>query len=118
MTGVLAVIVASRKVNPITASVNWGSNSAGFPGPATSAARTLTVPAGNPGSITITASNATTSYSKNGGGFTNFTSTTVAFANGDTLTFRFDLPSGGITTVTVTDATTGSSIGGWTGSVI
>jgi len=115
----LAVVSSLGTVPPITTSGNWGSDSVGLPGPVASLAITLTVPAGNPGVVTLTASNTTTNYKKGAGSFTSFTTSDVTFANGDTLQFNFVRPAGGITTVTAIDKATGTVLGGgWAGSII
>lgn len=114
MTGVLAAVAAPRRVvSSITASANWGSTSGAAPGAVTSAARTLTVPAGNPGKVLLTPS-AGAAYSINGGAYTNFAiATIITVTNGQTLTLRFPAATlaGTDVTIDVDDSTTGATIG-------
>lgn len=114
MTGVIAALVSGRAIRPITAT-NWGTNNGASP--QTSAARALTVPAGNPGNIRLDLSaSATFQYSKNGGAFTTFTDgQPLTVANGDTLAFKatgaaFD---GGTVTVVDTGAPGSPTVGTW-----
>lgn len=102
MTGVVAAISGLAKVSPITAT-NWGTNNGASP--QTSATRSLTVPAGNPGNIRLdSTSSATTQYSKNAGTFTTFTSgQTLTVANGDTLAFKASGAAFDTASITVVD---------------
>lgn len=119
MTGVVAALAAARKTPKITTSGNWGSTSVSSPSQAVSIVITLTVPAGNPGVIRLQASNSNTSYHKNGASAVGFTDSEVTFANGDTLGFLYNNPSGGVTVVTVTDKATSTALGGgWSGTVV
>lgn len=115
----LALLAGSLAVRPITVSGNWGSTSVSSPAQAVSSVITLTVPPGNPGVIRLQASNSNTSYHKNGAAGVGFTDSEVAFANGDTLGFRYNNPSGGVSIVTVTDKASGLALGGgWSGAVV
>lgn len=120
MTGVVAVLAAGRKLSPITVDVNWGISS-GISTTRTSATRTLTVPAGNPGVIrfSLSGSSGDFYYQKNGGSFTLFVhNSTLSVASGDTLVLRFvgTSPSEGV--VTVYDNTLGTLIGDFIGQVL
>ena len=108
-------------VYPITVDSDWGSNGIGaYPGTPASASRTLTVPGGNPGNITLGLSgdyNGTPQYRYNGGTWTTFSNGTgITVATASTLEFRnLNMASATTMSVTVTDATTATSIGGWSG---
>lgn len=121
MTGVIAVLAAARKLSPITVDADWGLDSIGaYPGTPASASRTLTVPVGNPGNITLGLSgdyNGTPQYRKNAGTWTTFANgDPLTVATASTLEFRnLNMASATSMVVTVTDATTSTSIGGWTG---
>lgn len=91
MTVALAVVGTGRMPAPITVSANWGSIAGASP--QVSAARTLTVPAGNPGILRIVfASSAgvpVRSYQINGGSFVSVTDgLLIPVANSNTLAFR------------------------------
>jgi RHS repeat-associated protein len=76
--------------------------------------RTLTVPSGNPGSISFAFSAGYTwEYSKNGGTFTTLTNGgSVSFANNNTIAVKlFGIGCSDGDTLTATDATTGASVG-------
>jgi hypothetical protein len=100
-------------ISPITVSANWGSDTGAQP--VTSAIRTLTVPAGNPGNIQFTRSpNAGFfDYKKNGGGAVGIThGDTISVANGDTLQFIYTSASPPENdTLTVTDVATATAVG-------
>ena len=111
---------ASRNLNvaavaAITIPTNWGSQSGASP--QQSLAKTLTVPAGNPGNIRLhlaVAPAGTASYIKNGGAPVTLTvDVVVVFVNGDTLAFKLAGPSDDSTT-SVTDDLYGVSIGACT----
>jgi hypothetical protein len=114
MTGVLAALIAGVKRLPITIPSDWGLSS-GSPGAnVTSSAKTLTVPGRNPGNISFSVSGAAAFYSKNGGAYTSLADgAVIAFADDDTLAFRYTAPSGESSSCSViaTDATTGAKIG-------
>jgi hypothetical protein len=106
--------------SPITISSNWGETdcSAATHCTATSATKTLTVPAGNSGTVKFLVSSAglasNDQYSKNGGGFTQAVdNSTVVFANGDSLAFQsVSIPPGpSETDYTIVDNDTGTTIG-------
>jgi hypothetical protein len=116
MTGVLAVLAASRKLGSITVSADWGSTLPGAAGNFISGpTRTLTVPAGNPGKISFAVvSDGPASYSKNGGSFASLTDgAEITFADGDTLQFGYTAPdlTSSTCSIAATDATTGASVG-------
>lgn len=108
----------------ITKSANWGSQSSSSL-LQTSPTITLTVPIGNPGSITLNGivtdaiGGDTVSYNVNGTGFIDFTdtTTTIGINNGDTLRFRANLiATFNFASVTVADdfcATGQKLIGDW-----
>lgn len=113
MTGAFVALAgALRKLRPITVGANWGSSSGSAP--ITSSAQTLTVPAGNPGTIQFAVSGTSSFYyKKNAGSFTAITDgATLSVANGDTLQFRFDALSS-FGDLSVTDYTTGAAVGTW-----
>lgn len=107
----------SLSTSSITVDANWGSVS-GTGSFQTSPTRTLTVPGGSPGNITMSPSvtgSGTLQYNA-GGGYTNLTSATgITVSNGQTLAFRFAGADGEFGVVNVTDATTGASIGSFSG---
>jgi hypothetical protein len=117
MTGVLAVLAASKKTAPITVPSSWGLTSVAAPNSLASATRTLTVPAGNPGKVVLTFSDsgclATPQYKKNGGTPTSFSfGDVVTFADGDTLAFQASNGEfAGTLTATATDQATSTLIG-------
>lgn len=120
MSLLAAVAGSLGQVLPITASSDWGSNSGTAPTTITSAARTLTVPSGNPGNLTLNyvdgGAGGTPQYSKNAGAFTTFSNGTgITVANGDTLQFRCQSVTGSAATntTTVVDATKGTTVGEW-----
>ena len=119
MTLMLAT-AALGHVNPITVDSDWGADI--NTSPVTSAARQLTVPAGNPGTIKFTnvsQDGASFQYSKNGGAYSNVTEGgTVSVATTNTITFRHTGSSGTGSAVTVVDNTTLTTIGTWTGTVL
>lgn len=120
MTGALAVVVAGRKLSPITVNTNWGISS-GVSTTRTSATRTLTVPAGNPGVIRFSLSGDSGDfyYQKNGGSFTLFVhNSTLSVANGDTLALRFVGTSPSEGEITVYDNTLSTLIGDFIGQVL
>jgi hypothetical protein len=85
-----------------------------------SAAKTLTVPSGNPGTIRfqIAVNTSSATYKKNGGSNTTFTdSSTLSMANGDTLQFRTLGASADQLDVSVYDHTLGTLIGRWVGTI-
>jgi RHS repeat-associated protein len=74
----------------------------------------LTVPSGNPGSITFSfGAGYTWQYSKNGGAFTALTNgSSITFANNNTISVKLQgIPCSEGDTLTATDATTGASVG-------
>ena len=107
-----ALMATLDSVAPITLSSNWIDVSGASP--QTTATRTLTVPAGNPGQIRFNVSATiagVTRYSKNGGAFTNFVdSDTLSVADTDTLALRL-VGAGTDASITVTDTATGASVG-------
>ena len=114
MTGNVAVgFISAGQPSPITIPTNWGTQGGGA-SPQTSTAKTLTVPAGNPGNVLLhytVAPTGTGQYIKNGGAPVTFTvDTVVNFANTDTLAFKLT-GAGDIMNVTVTDNTTSAVIG-------
>ena len=121
MTGVLAVIAAGRKRSPITVSADWGVIAGASP--QTSASRTVTVPAGNPGVLriayTLTEPTPVPSYSINGGSFVSITDgLTITVANGDGVRFRI---SGGVTSqldFNVFDNTTSTLVGTFSATIL
>jgi hypothetical protein len=100
-------------ISPITIPTNWGTSGPSAT-PITSATKTLTVPAGNPGNVLlhlVTAPSGTIGYSKNAAAFTSFTvDTVVNFADTDTLAFRLT-GAGDFVSLTVTDNTVLVSVG-------
>ena len=117
-----AFIGAMGKIGSITVSSDWGTTN-GAGSTITSPSRTMTVPGGNPGNVTLTKSAdsaATEQYQIDAGSFTSFsTGAVVAITNGQTLTFRMTGTAvTNLSTITVTDSTTGAAIGSWTGEDI
>lgn len=111
-----AFFAAMHSVRDITLSGSLDATAAA--GVATSTTRTVSVPAGNSGQITFstfidvgTISNI--QYSKNAGAFTTFVENDViTFADGDTLAIRTNGNGAGESrTFTLTDQTTGRTIG-------
>lgn len=119
MTGVVAVLAAGRKLSPITVDVNWGSDSS--PSPVSSIAATLTVPAGNPGSVRFAvdaSTGGTQAYIKNGGAPSAFVNgTTITVANGDTLALAYSATIGNSASFTIYDDTRSTAIGTWSASI-
>jgi len=116
----LLATAAMGKVQPITVDVNWGISS-GISTTRTSATRTLTVPAGNPGVIrfSLSGSSGDFYYQKNGGSFTLFAhNSTLSVANGDTLALRFVGTSPSEGEITVYDNTLGVEFGDFLGQVL
>jgi hypothetical protein len=107
------MMVAGGLPSPITIPTNWGTSGPSA-SPITSATKTLTVPAGNPGNVLlhlVTAPAGTIGYSKNAAAFINFTiDTVVNFANTDTLAFKLT-GAGDFVSLTATDNTSGTPIG-------
>lgn len=99
--------------NSITIPSNWGYIVGGAI--ITATAKTLTVPGGNPGNITmapnVTSGAPTIQYQKNGGAWTGMPGSPVNFANGDTLNFRALCSSGDAGSVDAIDTSTAASIG-------
>lgn len=119
MTGVLAVLAAAKRLSPITVSANWDIDAGASP--LTSSAPSLTVPAGNPGTIKFTgvSTDGTFEYSKNGGAYATVTEGgTVSVASTNTIRFRLTGSSGNGAGVTVKDNTTGDTIGSWAGTIL
>ena len=113
--------VAGAAISPVTVSANWGSSSNHVPGTVTSFARTCTVPGGNPGSIKLGLSgdyDGTPQYQINAGSWTTFSNgTDITVANGNTLGFRCaSMATPTTMDVAVTDNTTASAVGTWSGS--
>lgn len=114
---------ALGKIKNVTVGAPWGSNSGAAPTNITSSTQTLTVPAGNAGSLHFSLSDATggsPEYSKNGGGFFSLTDgANITFANGDTLRFRLASPAnpGTSLVVTVTDNLRSAAVGSWQADV-
>lgn len=109
----LGLLAASMGVRSITVSANWGTTGpAGAP--ITSIAPTLTVPAGNPGTIKFSISGTSSfEYKKGAGAFTTVTDGgTLSVSNGDSLQFRFNA-AGDFGILSVTDNTTGQLVGTW-----
>jgi hypothetical protein len=103
---------------PITVSSNWSFDSGTSPRP--SADRTLTVPSGNPGTLTfaVTLTGSLSQYRKNSGSYVGLVDGDITgWANGDTLGFLLFGSSGDEMTVTVTDTATGTLVGDWTGQI-
>ena len=114
MTGNVAVgFISAGQPSPITIPTNWGTQGGGA-SPQTSTAKTLTVPAGNPGNVLLhytLAPLGTGQYIKNGGAGVPFSvDTVVAFANGDTLAFKLIGAADNMNT-TVSDNTVSVQIG-------
>lgn len=106
-------------VSPITASANWGIDSGASP--LSSAARTLTVPSGNPGSVrfNVVSNDATLEYKLNAGAFTTVTDEgTISVSDAATLQFRFTGLSTDGAQLEVYDNTTGGLIGSWTPTIV
>lgn len=111
-----------KVAGPITVSSNWGTNTVAYPLGPVSAARTLTVPAGNPGNLLLNFIDGGTGlpkYSKNGGTAAPFADgTPLTVANGDTLAFTYTPLVGTDTAnITVTDTLKSVTVGTWTGNV-
>jgi hypothetical protein len=103
----------------ITVDANWGANSSATP--VLSATRTVTVPSGNPGVLTIgmaLSAGGNPTYKKNAGANTAVTDgMTLAVANGDLLSFRLAFAvSGDEVSITVTDG--GAAVGTWIGTCL
>lgn len=114
----IALLASSMgSVKPITVNTDWGVVSVVVPGTATSATRTLTKPATNPGNIRLDlvdgGTGGTKQYSKNAGAWTTYTNgTTLTVANGDTLAFRDSgMTTANTSTVTVVDTTKNTTVG-------
>lgn len=120
------IFLANNQPSVISIPSDFGeidcSSGAGHTGTcsSTSATKTLTVPAGNPGSIIFSIANGhTCQYSKNGGAFTTFTNGgTATFANGDSIAIKITglLCGGDDDTVVLNDNTTSAYIGAFTAS--
>lgn len=111
-------IATMGAIRPITVSSNWGFDSGTSPRP--SADRTLTVPGGNPGTLTfaVTLTGTLSQYRKNSGSYVSLVDGDISgWANGDTLGFRLFGTLGDEMTVTVTDTATGTVVGDWTGQI-
>ena len=107
-------------VDPITVGANWGTSTG--VGTRTSAAQTLTVPAANPGNITIGPGSFTGAptlfYKKNAGTFTACdVIQVVAVVSTDTITLRVGGGSGDVGQIVVTDGATGALIGDFIGTL-
>ena len=117
MSGILLALSGVTLTQPVTVNANWGSYGGDPAADSDTAARTLTVPAGNPGSLNFAMTKdifvSTPQYQKNGGAFTNITDgLDVTFANGDTLKFRVPAGGGdGVAIITVTDNLRGDAVG-------
>lgn len=112
--------VISAVVSPITVGANWGTSTGA--GTRTSAAQILTVPASNPGNITIGPGSFTGAptlfYKKNAGAFISCdTIQLVTVVSTDTITLRVGGGSGDVGEIIVTDATAGSQIGNFIGTL-
>lgn len=120
MTGAVAVVVGSRRIQPITVNANWGI-SAGASA-LTSNLGTLTVPSGNPGVITFNSvsTDGTFEYSKNGGAYAAVTEgLEVSVASTNTIRFKLTGSSGNGAGVTVKDKYRPDvTIGTWTGTIL
>ena len=111
-------IAAMGTIRPITVSSIWSFDSGTSPRP--SADRTLTVPGGNPGTLTfaVTLTGSLSMYRKNSGSYESLVDGDISgWANGDTLGFRLTGTSGDEMTVTVTDTATGTLVGDWIGQI-
>lgn len=120
MTVALAVVGTGRMPAPITVSANWGSIAGASP--QVSAARTLTVPAGNPGILRIAFTGSegvpVRSYQLNGGSFVSVTDgLTIAVANTNTLAFRVTGGSGVEAQWDVYDNRTGTLVGSFSATI-
>jgi hypothetical protein len=114
----LATFLNTLGSGPITVSADWGVESGASP--LVSAARTLTVPAGNPGQLlfTLIFNDATLEYSINGGAYASVTGgETPTVTNGQTLRFRLTGASLDGANVEVYDNTTDTLVGSWTPSI-
>jgi hypothetical protein len=115
MSGAIAAMAGMKKPGAVTVSANWGTFDGDTVSGAASAVRTLTVPAGNPGSLNfaLTSLGVDIHYKKNGGAATLVTDgLDVTFANGDTLQFVVIAGGGtGSAEVTVTDNLRGDAVG-------
>lgn len=106
-------------VAPITVSADWSSDLGASP--LTSATRTFTVPAGNPGVIrfNVVSNDATLDRSYNSGAYATVTDEgTLSISNSSTLNFRFTGASTDGANVEVYDNTTGDLIGSWTATIL
>jgi len=99
-----------------TSSGNWDAT--GTSNTITTAAQTITVPAGNPGTLRLSTSvsgphGAAQKYSINGGAFTTFSDgATITLSNGQTLSFQITGSNpGGAVSGSVFDNTTNATIG-------
>jgi len=110
----------SGQVATITVPSNWGEVDCGqIIGTCntTSAAKTITVPAGSSGAIKFVIGSETANYKKNAGSFTALSNNQViSFANGDTLTVQITgLTCDDCGQIFTLDNVTGAYIGGVTG---
>lgn len=119
MSMLAAYLGAIASIRPISIGSNWGSDSS--PSPVSSIAATLTVPAGNPGSVRFAvdaSTGGTQAYIKNGGAPSAFVNgTTITVANGDTLALAYSATIGNSASFTIYDDTTNTVIGTWSASI-
>jgi hypothetical protein len=119
MSGMLgAFLGVMGKIGSVTASANWGAMSGAYDTNVDSASRTMTVPGGNPGSLNLAVAFdlgvGVPQYKIAAGSFTSFSDgQDITVANGETLQFRIPASAGvdGTGTITVTDNTTGATVG-------
>jgi hypothetical protein len=120
MAGILTAMMGGRKIAPITVSANWGFDSTAAPGPVISNTRTITVPIGNPGNLTLTPGGGLSAFYRLNGGSPVLISgpTPLPVANGDGLSFQSSTGAAfdGVS-VAVDDATVATGVGSWNGSL-